>query len=318
LLAIIRNDLDDNGAVRLWSDTELAGHVQEGQVKFAKDTRILKDGLTVGEVLASSVITLTGVAGQVDSVKVDGVTITSSAVPFVSDLPAIATDLAANINAVTPSLGYTADASAADGTLKISAMAGTGANPNGYSVVVAASGGDLAGTAPAMSGGTSICQMYFLAGVNTYGLDPRIFIVESMEQHGGRNVLIKKSLSWMNKHVHGWKSAAPGTPRFFITDAAPHTLLVWPTPKDADTYDVTLFRKPMDTVWNADGTTVNNGLVLEVDDEFIEGVKYWARRCAYLKDDAETLTPQKSAEFEQRYDKFVENTKRSLLLAGQI
>ena len=322
LLNIIRGELDDVNAPQRWADAEIAAGIQEGQVKFCKDTRILKDSLTVGEVVASTVIALTGTTGQVDSVKANGVTITSAAVPFNASLIQTAADLAANLTAFMLTAGYIASGnpiytalSNGDGTVTLSAPSGTGANPNGYSVVVAASGGDLTGTAPALSGGTSICQMYFMPLVHTYALDSRIFIVESMEHDGGRNVLEKRTVSWMNKYVRGWKSWTPATPRYFITDAAPHTLMVWPTPKEAATYDLTVFRKPLQTVWL--NGNVNTDLELELDDEFMEAIKYWARRCAYLKDDASTLDPQKATDFETRYMAAAEDTRRKLILAGQ-
>ncbi len=324
LLNILRNELDDNGIVPLWTDRELAGHIQEGQVKFCRDTRIFKDSFTVGEVLASAVITLAGTSGQVDSVKVNGITVTSAAVPFNATLAQTATDLAANINAFMLTAGYiasgnpvyAADASAGGGTLTLTAVAGTGANPNGYAVIVAASGGNLVGTAPSLSGGTSICQIYLLAGVSAYAIDPRVFVVDILEQHGGRWPLEKKTLGWMNRMVPGWRNTTPATPRMMITDAAPHTVIVWPTPDINYTYDATVYRKPLNSVFDTSGNVITD-LELELDDEYLEGVKYWAKRCAYLKNDSETLHPELATYFENQYGMFVENTKRKLIFAGQ-
>jgi len=73
-----------------------------------------------------------GASGSVDSVTVNGVTVTSGAVPFNSSLDQTATDLAANITAHTSSPEYTAAAVGA--VVTISAAASAGAAPNGYVV----------------------------------------------------------------------------------------------------------------------------------------------------------------------------------------
>lgn len=322
LLSALRFGLDDVATPQLWPDLELGGYLDEGLVKLCADTKILKDQATVGEVLSSAVVTLTGTAGQVDSVKVDDITITSGAVSFNSDLPTTATDLAANINAFMATPGYiatgnpiyTADATAGDGSLSITAVAGTGVNPNDYVVQTTTSGGDLAAADTTMSGGTSLCEMYLVPDRSEYPVDPRVFFIERIKP-ADRAALGRATIDWMDSNRPRWESDNPGTPKAFIPDASPGTVTFWPTPDTAETVKVRVCRGPLSPIIASDGSTVNTDLDIELSDFHMEGVKYWAKRCAYLKKDAETFRPENAGDFEKRYYAFVEDVKRKILFS---
>lgn len=90
-------------------------------------------GTRTAEVLSTGSVELTGGAsGSVDSITVDGVTITDGAVAFNSSLTQTAADLAAEINRSQSSPEYTATSSGA--VVTIIAKRGAGAAPNTFVV----------------------------------------------------------------------------------------------------------------------------------------------------------------------------------------
>ena len=88
----------------------------------------------VTEVLATGTVTLdSGAAGGVDGITVDSVEVMSGAEAFVDTLNNLATAIASNITANTSSPDYNASASGA--VITITAIADSGAGPNGFIVV---------------------------------------------------------------------------------------------------------------------------------------------------------------------------------------
>lgn len=123
--------------------------------------------VAVTEVLATATVTITGGTSnpgtnKMSSITVDGVNIMSAAVDWATSNSATATAIAANITANTSAPNYTATA---DGpVITISAVAGSGAGPNGF-VVVTNEGGDVTSTNDStMTGGvtavTAVAQIY--------------------------------------------------------------------------------------------------------------------------------------------------------------
>lgn len=87
----------------------------------------------VSEVLATARVDLSGISyATISDLTVNGVSIINAAVPFNSTPTQTATDLAASINTKISTPDYTATASGA--IVTISALAGTGATPNGFVV----------------------------------------------------------------------------------------------------------------------------------------------------------------------------------------
>jgi len=102
-------------------------------------------------VSATGTVTLTGGgAGSVDSVTVNGVTITSGVVAFSVDLPTTATAVAANITAYTSTPNYTA---VAVGSVITITAATAGSAPNGF--VVATTLTTITATTTDMTGGSN-------------------------------------------------------------------------------------------------------------------------------------------------------------------
>jgi hypothetical protein len=100
-------------------------------------------------IAATGTVTLTGGAsGSVDSITVNGVTITSSVVNFNTNLATTATNVASNINAYTSTPNYTATANGAVITITASTA---GAGANGF--VVVANTSTITTTTTNMAGG---------------------------------------------------------------------------------------------------------------------------------------------------------------------
>jgi hypothetical protein len=117
--------------------------------------------LTGTPISATGTITLaTGAAGSIDTLTVNGVSIISAAVNYVTSLDATATALAANINAHTSVPNYTAVAVGT--TVTITAVT-SGPGPNGF--VVAATYTTLTGSTTNMAGGSGSVDSITVNGV---------------------------------------------------------------------------------------------------------------------------------------------------------
>tara|TARA_R110002126_G_scaffold10949_3_gene50153 strand:- start:6771 stop:9113 length:2343 start_codon:yes stop_codon:yes gene_type:complete len=137
-----------NGVCYAWRLTSMYKSTSTGwvAVSLGKELSFTAGG---GLVSATGTITLaTGAAGSIDTLTVNGVSIISGAVSFVTSLAATATALAANINAHTSVPDYTA--SVVGTTVTITAVTG-GTGSNGF--VVAATYTTLTGSTTNMTGG---------------------------------------------------------------------------------------------------------------------------------------------------------------------
>lgn len=129
----------------------------------------------VAEVLATAEITITGGTSnpgtnEMSSITVDGVNIMSSAVDWATSNSATASAIASNITANTSLPNYTATANGP--VITISAVAGSGATPNGFTITTN-EGGDVTSTNdPSMSGGvtavSAVAQVYTAQVTGTF------------------------------------------------------------------------------------------------------------------------------------------------------
>jgi len=125
------------------------------------NTITLASGTHTPETLSSGTVTLTGgAAGSVDTITVDSIDILGGAVNYNASLTQTAADVAAKINTTLSSPEYTATASGA--IITISAVPGTGTQPN-TKVVVCTSTTITNSTANMASGVASVNGL-------TYGL----------------------------------------------------------------------------------------------------------------------------------------------------
>lgn len=150
-------------------------------------TILASTAIVAAETRATGSVQLTGGAsGSVNTVRAGGVNLIAAAVPFNASLNQTATDLAAAINALTGTHGYTANAVTA--TVTITAPVGSGVAPNGVTVVSTVT--TITKTDTNFSGGVSgqtVLKIYpgitVAANVSVSDVLPRVWRVRC--QHSG-------------------------------------------------------------------------------------------------------------------------------------
>jgi hypothetical protein len=277
-----RSIMDDTDTTNpLWTATEGKRYANKAEEAICRMTRMLKDGFTSTETVATGTIQLAGTAGSIDSVKVNGITITSAAVSFTSTLAGTATALAANITAYTSSPNYTAAAGLL-GALTISAAAGSASTPNEYVVTVTCSGG-LSATVTNMANGTALTRLTVISGQGSYQLDSRII---DIEDEGLRLLTLDKMLSkcsyvdFQSKNTL-WDTLT-GEPNFFCIDHRRRWLTFDFIPTAADTAYLRTIRMPLVSM-SADTDTP------EIPDEYHGFIPDMMAYFAYHKNDSECL-----------------------------
>lgn len=280
----VRTDiLDDTVAPYLWSDLELNRAASRVVNDFCRLARIIKDGVTSTETVATGTITLAGTVGQIDSVKINGVTVTSAAVPFNATLTQTATDLAANITAYASTPNYSAASAVA--VLTVSAAAGTASTPNGYVITVTCSGG-MSATVTNMTGGTALTQLAIVAGQGSYQLDPRIIDIDDGDVRLStlEKELQKHSYRSFQNVSATWDTDA-SEPMAFCLDWKEGWLTLDCVPEAADTAKMRVFRLPLaDLSADADTPEIPNAY----HDFITDGMAYYL----YSKQDSQTYDPK--------------------------
>jgi hypothetical protein len=120
-------------------------------IDSSKNSSIISSRTPVAVYATGTVTLLTGAAGSVDTVTVNGVTITSGSVAYSTSLAVTATALAANITAFTSSPDYTA---VAVGTTVTITATTASASVNGF--VVAATLTTITASTTNMTGGSAV------------------------------------------------------------------------------------------------------------------------------------------------------------------
>lgn len=158
--AALANAINNSAAVNASSSLNVAtitSSVAGTPFTIAQSTT--NNGISpVAEVLATATFTITGGTSspgvnRMTSVTVNGVNILGTPVNWVTSHPATATAIAAQINSHTSSPDYTANAVGA--VVTITAVAGSGATPNGFAVVTNEGGNVTSTNDPTMTGGVS-------------------------------------------------------------------------------------------------------------------------------------------------------------------
>ena len=283
-----RGIVKDAGSKPLWSQTEAYRYANRVVNDICRQARVLRDGTTVTETLATGTITLSGTAGQVDSVAVNGVTVTSAAVPFNSTLTQTAADLAANITAFTSSPNYSATSALA--VVTVSAASGTGSTPNGYEIAVTCSGG-LSATVVDMANGSCLSRLFIVAGQQHYRKDPRIIDIETggivLDTLG--YALEKKSYADFDIDTPTWETDT-GDPERFCMDFTEGYISLNCIPVSADTGRLRIVRLPL----RAMSATTDSP---EIPEEYHDFIPEMMCRYAYDKKDSQTLDPQSAMKY---------------------
>lgn len=272
-------DLLDDQENNLWEDRELVHYVQDVLDVFCRKTKIIIDKHTVAEIISTGKIQITGSAGSIDSVTVNGITVTSAAVPFNASANQTATDLAANIAAFASTPNYTAVA--VTDTVTISAVALTGSNPNRF-VVATTLSGNMTTTNTDMTGGSSIAKMWIVPGVLYYDLDPRVVYIKRAKMKAETWPMIKKTEDWMDTYRPNWDDldqlGNPGDPRVIVTGGNTDQIAVWPLILTAGVMKVTVIRTPLEVLSYTDMNAV-----IELRESYIRELLPGILGKAYMK-----------------------------------
>ncbi|CAN7703278.1 hypothetical protein LJR066_005706 [Acidovorax sp. LjRoot66] len=145
----------------------------------------------------------------------------------------------------------------------------------------------------------AVCNIAVQAGVAVYDLHPSVLEIKRASLDG--KPLGETSLEAMDACSDGWESRT-GQPRQFIFEqasgATPARLRLVYSPTKTGTVALTVYRGALKPL-SAD---LPNGKI-ELPERFQEQLKDWVYRCAYLKNDADTLNPVKAAEYESNFER---------------
>lgn len=130
-------------------------------------------------------------------------------------------------------------------------------------------------------------------GVDTYSLHPSIFQIKRLSLQG--RPLDETSIEALDAESAGWESRS-GQPRCFIFEQASGLqsarVRLVPTPTTANTMTLTVYRGALKPL-SADQDMAKP----EIPERFHERLMDWVLHRAYLKQDADTLDPNKAAQF---------------------
>lgn len=140
----------------------------------------------------------------------------------------------------------------------------------------------------------AITRLDIQAGVEWYATDKRILKVrKAFDTATGRELPIVNMEKAGAEGVRFDGRAAPI--KALVTGLEKNKLRAWPSPSEAATVDLSVFRLPLRAI------TDDGDQELEVDEQHHLGLLMWMKFRAYGKEDAETFNRRKADEYEQRF-----------------
>lgn len=297
ILSIARTNLRDlvgTDTEKKWLDSELIDdYANDAEDKLCEKCHLLEDYDTVGENLTTGTVTLTGSAGQIGSVSVNGITITSGAVSYNTSLTVTATNLASNITAYTSAPNYTATSSGA--VVTISAVSGTGSNPNDYVVSATVSGG-MGATTTNMTGGYALTKIYLLANKASYDLHPKTLKIVRGKLSGQIIPLdIYSSKKQLDMEWVSWEEMT-GTPRGLIQNIKMKKVQFVGIPDTTYTCTLGVIRYPLIKM-----SAIRLDDTPEIAEEYHKYLFNWIYHRAFMKNDADANDPAMASIFLQKF-----------------
>lgn len=141
------------GRLKIYSGTQPAS-ADDVPAGTLLNTITLASGANTAEVISTgSLVLSSGTGSSVDTVTVDGNDILGAAVAWDTDFDTTMAAVTAQINDNISNENYTASYDSGSDTMTISALPGTGTDPNGYVVDYTVSGGSLVLTKNNMASG---------------------------------------------------------------------------------------------------------------------------------------------------------------------
>lgn len=137
---------------------------------------------------------------------------------------------------------------------------------------------------------TAICTIAIVVNTASYALDARILFVRRVKLASKPDKTPKIRLVDLDEQASGWQ-AATGEIEAYCLDYQAGKLVFYRKPTATDTATLTVIRMPLaDMVLDAD--------IPEIPTRYHQSLVHWMLRCAYLKNDEETLDARKAEKFE--------------------
>ena len=138
------------------------------------------------------------------------------------------------------------------------------------------------------------CQITLVPDQATYPLHTSVFHVKRVTLAG--KPLSESSVEVEDERNTTWESASSGDPSRFIVNGQATTITLVPAPAEAGTLKLTVYRTSLARLTT--GTSQ-----IELKQVYHARLKDWAYRCAYLKQDSETLNESKAGEHEAKFER---------------
>jgi len=275
-----------------WSVPELVEYANDAQDELARRLYLFHESDTIGYLVVS------GSAGQVDSVSVSGVVITSGVVVFSASTANTARLVAAGINAHTSSPNYRA---VVRGTVVvIRAIPGTGYPAAGYAITAVTSGG-LTAVVTDLPG---LCRQVIAVGQRHIALSDRIIKITRFKPLSSTRPIDGYTKEDYDAADPRWESRVNGVPGGYIPDYENNEVIVVPPSMTVDNVEMDCYRLPLVRLSPADLSAIP-----EVPEILHRVMPSWMLRQSFLKNDEETLDLARSKSWEAEFDRQVEAWK---------
>lgn len=312
-----RSDAMDTVAPYLWSDTNVYRYMDDAYKMFVRLTGGIGDFTTQDVAIATGTLTVTGSSGNFTKVTVNGVDILGGAVTYTTSPTVTAAALVTQINAAKVATANTFfTASSVGAVVTLTTNPGFGAMPNGWAV---SSTGTCSATYTPMGGGQNgITQVAIVAGSNVATYDTRILrIIKAYRASDGAEIEVKNQgdLTFSRDSDYGmvrpvYMDSTPGQVRYMVIGSENGKCRWVQVPLINDTAQLYVFRLPL---VNIDPSSPNPTFAFDgVDEEHHTHLALWMRRCAHLKQDAETFDKGKAAEFDTLFRAYCVEAKAEL------
>jgi hypothetical protein len=301
IIDMARGRLDDAGkkgssdTKKGWKNPDLAGFADDAESEIARQLFLLEDHDTIGY------IKLTAAVGQVDSVSVSGVVITSAAVVYATSLANTAALLAENINAYTSTPNYR---SVARGPLVVvKAIPNTGYPVTGYSLTATVS----AGMAVAAVDTPGLCRHIMPISGRFVGLNSRVWRVTRFKPASQARPVALATRLEMDANVPDWEKAVDGAIQCVIPDYEAQEAIVYPPSKTVELIEQSCFRLPLVALTDDDMMALP-----EIGEKYHIAMVDWIIRQACLKPDIETWFKELGKQAETDFFSRIENWRIQL------
>lgn len=138
----------------------------------------------------------------------------------------------------------------------------------------------------------AVTQISITTGDVDYALHASILAIDRAQLASQPRSLIRQTVEEMEQRFPDWRGMV-GTPHFFVEDSG--RIRIAPQSPQADTLNLTVYRLPLAPMLTETDSP-------EIHAKFHYRLIDWALRCAYLKQDAETLDKQKAADYQALFD----------------